>query len=175
MTELVMIEQRRGADDDAPWVIDGGRRVPGRDGNRRLAALEAGLARHERVRVRAADAGDDEVERVLRALHEPGYLAALRDVGTGEPALMPALTAPGLAPDIPVGAGLVAAAHEAVRTAVTAARSVAEGAPLAYAVCRPPGHHAGPAWFGGYCYLNSAAAAARTLQDHGVPRVGILD
>ena len=35
-------------------------------------------------------------------------------------------------------------------------------------VCRPPGHHAGPDWFAGYCYLNTAAAAAQTLRDGGL-------
>ena len=60
---------------------------------------------------------------------------------------------------------LVAAAHEGVRTAITAAERLAAGARFTYAVCRPPGHHAGPDFLGGYCYLNNAAAAVRTLRD----------
>ena len=114
---------------------------------------------------------------MLGALHETTYLDALRRVRQQEqePALMPAFTAPGLEPDIPVGAGLVAAAHEGVRTAITAAQRVAAGAHFAYALCRPPGHHAGPAWLGGYCYLNTAAAATQTLLDAGAGPVGILD
>jgi acetoin utilization deacetylase AcuC-like enzyme len=88
---------------------------------------------------------------------------------------MPAFTAPGLEPDIPVGAGLVAAALEGARTAITAAQRVAAGARFAYALCRPPGHHAGPAWLGGYCYLNTAAAATQTLLEAGAGPVGILD
>jgi acetoin utilization deacetylase AcuC-like enzyme len=43
----------------------------------------------------------------------------------------------------------------------------------AYALCRPPGHHAGPDFMGGYCYLNNAAVAARALSTTG--RVAILD
>ncbi len=39
----------------------------------------------------------------------------------------------------------------------------------------PPGHHAGPAFLAGYCYLNNAAAAVRTLHEEGVRPVGILD
>ena len=73
-------------------------------------------------------------------------------------------------PDIPVSAGLVDAAREGVRTAITAAERLAEGARFTYALCRPPGHHAGPAWFAGYCYLNTAAAAVQVLRNAGVAR-----
>ena len=88
---------------------------------------------------------------------------------------MPELTPPGLPPDIPVSAGLVAAAREGVRTAITAANRLVDGSRFSYALCRPPGHHAGPGWFAGYCYLNSAAAAALTLLEGGIKPVGILD
>jgi acetoin utilization deacetylase AcuC-like enzyme len=44
---------------------------------------------------------------------------------------------------------------------------------LAYALCRPPGHHAGTDFFGSYCYLNHAALAANRLMALG--RVAILD
>lgn len=44
---------------------------------------------------------------------------------------------------------------------------------LTYALSRPPGHHATRTAFGGYCYLNNAAIAARTLRRHG--RVTVLD
>jgi acetoin utilization deacetylase AcuC-like enzyme len=176
MTALLMVRQRRGAGDDgAPWIVAGERRVDGQDHDRRLAALEDGLARHGRVAADEADASDAELHRVLAMLHEADYLDALRRVSAPDPVLMPAYTAPGLEPDIPVGPGLVAAAHEGVRTAITAARRVAAGERFAYAMCRPPGHHAGPAWLGGYCYLNTAAAAVQTLRDAGAGPVGILD
>ena len=45
----------------------------------------------------------------------------------------------------------------------------------AYAICRPPGHHAGPDYCGGFCYLNNAAAAAQYLLLHGMSRVALLD
>jgi acetoin utilization deacetylase AcuC-like enzyme len=170
-----MIEQRRGSGDEAPWVVEGGRRVQGHDHNRRLSELQAGLMRHAGVRVAAADAGDEQVEQVLGTLHEPDYLAALRQVCSNEPVLMPELAAPGLALDIPVRAGLVAAAHEGVRTAITAAQRIVAGARFTYALCRPPGHHAGPGWLGGYCYLNTTTAAALTLCEGGLKPVGILD
>ncbi len=174
MSELLMVEQRRGHDDAAHWIREGGRTVPGQDSNRRLDELRAGLLRHERVRAIAADADDSDLERTLGAMHERAYLDALRGVD-GEPVVMADFAPPGLEPDIPVDAGLVAAAREGVRTAITAAERLACGAHFTYAVCRPPGHHAGPDFLGGYCYLNNAAAAVRTLYEGGVRPVGILD
>jgi acetoin utilization deacetylase AcuC-like enzyme len=52
---------------------------------------------------------------------------------------------------------------------------VAEGVPTAYALCRPPGHHATRAGYGGSCYLNNAAVAAQALREAGHARVGVLD
>jgi acetoin utilization deacetylase AcuC-like enzyme len=175
MSELLMIEQRRGSDDAAHWIREGGRTLAGQDSNRRLDELRAGLVRHGGVRAVAADAGDETLERTLGAMHEPAYLDALRAVGAGAPVVMQDFAPPGLEADIPVGAGLVAAAHEGARTAITAAERLAGGARFTYAVCRPPGHHAGPGFLGGYCYLNNAAAAVRTLCEAGLTPVGILD
>jgi acetoin utilization deacetylase AcuC-like enzyme len=174
VSELVMVEQRRGEDDASHWIREGGRTVPGQDSNLRLDELRAGLARHAGVRAVAADAGDEELERTLGEMHEPAYLAALRGVD-GEPVVIEGFAPPGLSADIPVDAALVAAAHEGVRTAITAARRLAGGAHFTYAVCRPPGHHAGPGFLGGYCYLNNAAAAVRTLREEGIGPVGVLD
>lgn len=47
--------------------------------------------------------------------------------------------------------------------ALSAAEAVRGGAHLAYALSRPPGHHASRDLFGGYCYLNNAALAAETM------------
>jgi acetoin utilization deacetylase AcuC-like enzyme len=175
MTELLMVEQRQGHDDDAFWVREGDRRIPGQDGNQRLDALRAGLVRHSRVRSVAADAADEEVERTLAALHEATYLQALAEVRSEEPVVMLDFAPPGLEPDIPVNASLIAAAREGIRTSITAAERVLEGARFTYAVCRPPGHHAGPAFQAGYCYLNNAAAAVRRLSDGGLKPIGIID
>lgn len=173
--ELLMVEQRRGEGDAALWVREGARRLPGLDSNERLARLHEGLGRHPGVRGVAADAADETVERALAALHEPRYLAALAALGNGEPVVLAEFAPPGLEPDIPVHAGLVAAAREGVRTAITAAELTLAGARFTYAVCRPPGHHAGPAFQAGYCYLNNAAAAVWTLCEGGAGPVGVLD
>jgi acetoin utilization deacetylase AcuC-like enzyme len=175
VSELLMVEQRQGRDDAAHWIREGGETIPGRDSNLRLDELRAGLVRHARVRAVAADAGDEALEWTLGAMHEARYLEALRAVEAGAPVVMPDFAPPGLEPDIPVDSALVVAAHEGVRTAITAAQRLADGARYTYAVCRPPGHHAGPDFLGGYCYLNNAAAAVRTLAEAEVWPVGVLD
>jgi acetoin utilization deacetylase AcuC-like enzyme len=78
-------------------------------------------------------------------------------------------------PGTPIVEGTWEAAVAAAECALTAAAWVAEGARSAYALCRPPGHHAGRATYGGYCYLNNAAVAAQHLRDHGTERVAVLD
>ncbi len=75
----------------------------------------------------------------------------------------------------PIVAGTWDAALAAAQCAMTAAALVAEGDSAAYALCRPPGHHAGRSFYGGYCYLNNAALAAQYLRDHGCARVALLD
>jgi acetoin utilization deacetylase AcuC-like enzyme len=175
MTELLLVEQRAaGEDDGAHWILEGGRILPGADDNRRMDELRRGLLRHAGVRAAAADADSEDVEQTLCVLHDPDYLEALAEVSV-EPVVIPELTPPGLPPDIPVSAGLVEAAREGVRTAISAAELLVDGAHFTYALCRPPGHHAGPTWFAGYCYLNTAAAAVQVLRTAGVRPVGILD
>lgn len=176
MAELLVVEQREGsgADDGAHWILEGGRILPGVDDSRRMAELRRGLLGGSGARAVAADVDDEEVERVLAALHEPRYLEALAEVA-GDPVVLPEWTPPGLKPDIPVSAGLVEAAREGVRTAMAAARRLAAGERFAYALCRPPGHHAGPAWCAGYCYLNTAAAAVQVLREAGMGPIAVLD
>jgi acetoin utilization deacetylase AcuC-like enzyme len=65
------------------------------------------------------------------------------------------------------------AARVAVDVALKGAEELLEGRPVAYALCRPPGHHAGRRVFGGFCYFNNAAIAAQALSREG--RVAVLD
>jgi acetoin utilization deacetylase AcuC-like enzyme len=73
----------------------------------------------------------------------------------------------------PLTPGTWRAALGAASCALAGANALLAGAPVAYALCRPPGHHAGRDFFGGYCYLNNAALAAVRLTSRG--RVAILD
>jgi acetoin utilization deacetylase AcuC-like enzyme len=175
---LVMVEQRQSQTDGdgAPWILDRhGQKMRGHDDRRRTAELRSGLTRHPSVSATASDASAEQVERILDALHAREYLDALRGVSSQEPTIMPEWAPPGLPADSPVWADVVTTAFEGVRTAITAAGRILDGERFTYALCRPPGHHAGPAWLGGYCYLNTAAAAAYTLCDGGVKPVAILD
>lgn len=74
-----------------------------------------------------------------------------------------------------IGPGTWAAARASVDCALTAVDLVLAGEPAAYALCRPPGHHATRSGYGGSCYLNSAALAARALHLAGHERVAVID
>ena len=74
-----------------------------------------------------------------------------------------------------VGPGTWPAARAAVDVALTAVDVVAAGERTAYALCRPPGHHATRSGYGGSCYLNNAAVAAEGLRRAGHERVAVVD
>jgi acetoin utilization deacetylase AcuC-like enzyme len=100
---------------------------------------------------------------------------------------------PGLRADVPpsdidgllgfyamdAGATFVEGTWDAVKAshdvALTAAALVSGGARAAFGLCRPPGHHAGPRFAGGYCFINNAAVAAEWLRGAGAARVSVLD
>lgn len=67
------------------------------------------------------------------------------------------------------------AASWSASAALAAAKAVHQGVPLSYSLSRPPGHHATRSRFGGYCYLNNAAIAARWLGRKRKSRVAVLD
>ena len=75
----------------------------------------------------------------------------------------------------PIVAGTASAARAAVDIGLTALHLVLAGAPIAYGLCRPPGHHAGRNLIGGYCFFNNAAIVAESLVTRGAERVAILD
>jgi len=67
------------------------------------------------------------------------------------------------------------AACTSANVALTAQKLVAGGERAAFALCRPPGHHAHADLFGGYCFFNNAAIVAQAFRDQGAERVAILD
>lgn len=132
-------------------------------------------------------------DRHIKAVHDPALVEYLRracaEVPTGEsvyPYVFP-IRNPGRPPrDLsyragyfcidtftPINRNAFPAARRAVACALTAARLVLEGRRVAYALVRPPGHHAERRVFGGFCYFNNAAVAAQLLSEHGP--VAILD
>jgi acetoin utilization deacetylase AcuC-like enzyme len=75
----------------------------------------------------------------------------------------------------PITAGTWKAARAAADCALTGARLIEGRERSAFALCRPPGHHAARDLYGGYCFLNNAAIAAQRLLDGGAERIAILD
>lgn len=75
----------------------------------------------------------------------------------------------------PLTAGTWEAARWGGACAAAAAGQLLAGARSAFALTRPPGHHAGHDFFGGYCFINNAAVAAQCLRDGGMRKVAVLD
>ena len=75
----------------------------------------------------------------------------------------------------PLMEGTYEAALSSACCAMTAANMVLYGEPAAYALCRPPGHHAGRDFSGGYCYFNNTAIAAKILSVRGPVAVVDVD
>ncbi|WP_430445667.1 MAG: histone deacetylase family protein [Pseudomonas piscis] len=74
----------------------------------------------------------------------------------------------------PVGEWTWRSAYWSAQSAIAGARALLDGEPAAYALCRPPGHHARAEAAGGFCYLNNAAIAAQVLRER-YSRVAVLD
>jgi len=70
-------------------------------------------------------------------------------------------------------AGTYEAALASANCALSAARAVADGERSAFGLCRPPGHHAGKDYAGGYCFINNASVTAHSISSKG--KVALLD
>jgi len=73
----------------------------------------------------------------------------------------------------PISSGTYEAALASTNCALSGAKDILAGAKTSFALCRPPGHHAGRAHCAGYCYINNAAVAANYLSMQN--RTAILD
>jgi acetoin utilization deacetylase AcuC-like enzyme len=139
--------------------------------DRELVDYLAGAWRDWEAAGLVSDPGQEQVVPYVFA--HPGFLAGL------EPAV-PAATwarAGFFAYDTMtlVGPGTWTAARAAVDVALTAVDLVLAGAPVAYACCRPPGHHVTRTAYGGSCYLNNAAVAAAALRAGLGAAVAVID
>jgi acetoin utilization deacetylase AcuC-like enzyme len=139
-------------------------------------------------------------EDKLTRIHAPDYVQFLKDVW---PAWLASdETASNARPDTFVGAGMrrvdtesingklgrysfdstspfVEGSWQAIRTsaniALTGADLIKGGERQAFALCRPPGHHATVNYCGGYCYLNNTALATQSLLDGGAKKIAVVD
>ena len=142
----------------------------------RIERIVAGLRSCEHVRWLSAASAADQAPEIVGRVHSGEYLRFLATASEGPDGevIDARFAEAGVLPDTPVTRGAYAAALRAVASAVAAANELVLGESQAYAVCRPPGHHAGRGFMGGYCFLNNACAAARVLRDAG-KRVGVVD
>jgi acetoin utilization deacetylase AcuC-like enzyme/GNAT superfamily N-acetyltransferase len=132
-------------------------------------------------------------EKHIKAVHNSGFVEYLKKVcahvDPGKsvyPYVFPIRNAARPPKELPIRAGYYCidtftplnenaynAAKRAVDCALTISKLILEGYRLAYALVRPPGHHAERNAFGGFCYFNSAAIAAEYLSKYG--KVAMLD
>jgi acetoin utilization deacetylase AcuC-like enzyme len=181
-----------------------GRLVPCHETVQRLDHVIAELQRRSLGPLCTPDADTPELDDALARLHTPRYLHFIEHAWDEWVAIDPAHAqldalpsvwpAPGMRRDVlpdnfaarmglfsfdagtPLTAGSWTAARAGAACALTAAREVSAGrVRSAFALTRPPGHHAGADFFGGYCFLNNAAVAAQALRDGGAARVAVLD
>ncbi|MES2956691.1 MAG: histone deacetylase family protein [Pseudomonadota bacterium] len=75
----------------------------------------------------------------------------------------------------PISAGTWVAAKAGADAAASAANLLTRGVRSVFCATRPPGHHAGADFMGGYCFINNAAVAAQSLLNRGCTRVAVLD
>jgi len=181
-----------------------GRLVPCHETAERLDHVLAELQRRAMGPLRTPADDIAGLDAALARIHAPRYLdfiehawdewVALDPANAQQDALPSVWPAPGMRFDVlpdnfaarmglfsfdagtPLTAGSWTAARAGAACALTAAREVSSGAVRsAFALSRPPGHHAGADFFGGYCFLNNAALAAQALRDGGAARVAVLD
>jgi acetoin utilization deacetylase AcuC-like enzyme len=176
-----------------------GERVPCFESPARAAFVQQALL----ARGHALRAPDLDARAVLNGVHTPRYLAFLEGAWADWLALDPANADRQPFPSVwpvrtlrsdrepanftarlglysmdngsPLSAGTWAAAKAGADAAVSAAARLAAGERGVFCATRPPGHHAGADFMGGYCFLNNAAVAAQALRYHGCARVAVLD
>jgi acetoin utilization deacetylase AcuC-like enzyme len=176
-------------------IFDGGLRVPYLENTDRMDRILKAL---QNVNWADIQSPTDFGLEPIRAVHDQEYLDFLASAWTEwlatEPTdpstLLPATFALRRHPHKPksllgragyyimdlsacIVAGTYPAALASANCALSAAQAVANGEHSAFALCRPPGHHAGKDYAGGYCFINNASVAANWLSAKGC--IAVLD
>lgn len=141
--------------------------VAGIESEERFPAALAGvhLAKHEGVQIEWSSC-EPAPDDILTTVHDPAYLDRVREMSEAGGGYF--------APDTGLNEHSWDAALLASGAAVGAVESALDGT-AAFAVARPPGHHAGSDYAMGFCLLNHAAVAAEYARSKGAGRVAILD
>ena len=192
--DVIFSDSHRGHDPPFEFAANG--MYPYSEAPGRAEAIRRALAADPRFRFAEPEGFEPGL---LEEIHDPGYLGFLeaiypRWVEAGRPAagvipdsfaLHPQATRPEdllaqpgyycFDAQTPIAAGTRDAAFTSAGCALTAALMLLRGERSAYALCRPPGHHASRSAYGGYCYLNNAAAAASLLVRVSGESLAILD
>lgn len=176
---LSVVEQKAGGM-GTPWITNReGRRAPSNESGARTAQIMAGLDSSRCSLHHVRESQSPAVDVALAACHDPGYLQSLKQCSSelreGEVAMDPRYCRPGEGPHMPIFRGAFEIAYAGAAVALEASQLLLQGVPIAYAACRPPGHHAGPDWLGGYCYLNNAMVAVQNLRGAGRSPLALLD
>jgi len=170
--------------------------IPYPESPARAEAIRSVLAREPWAAFQAPGPLD---ESLLWQVHDADYVALIRgawaawraegNAGDALPGCWPARGRRDLKPariqarlgqaSFDAGTPIMAHTAKAVEAAAAIGQSVGEavagGAPLVFGLCRPPGHHAGRDYMGGYSYFNSAALAVEAMLRAGAARVAMLD
>lgn len=140
----------------SPIIVTSEGNTAGREIEERSQSIIKGLKRLPQCHFSTAQVSDLDVDTILQQIHHQEYLAFLaywnRALFEGKLLFEYPYVDQGIQADTPLFEGVYDLSREGARTAIAAAQQVVKGASLAYALCRPPGHHAGPAWLGGYCF-----------------------
>lgn len=183
----------------ASGVVTGNPEKPERADRLFAAALQAGLEHEQTVGQGLGDQGPaDQGLGVIAAVHTPDYIEFLanahdrwskRPGASAEviPNVHPVRQSSGYPRSVdgqagyhmadtacPISAETWGSVRLSAATAAQAAARVLAGDSAAYALCRPPGHHAYPDMAGGFCYVNNCGVAAQVLRG-AHERVAILD
>ena len=181
---------------DAKAEIFGGELVPPFECPKRAHIIEAAV---RDARLGPIIEPTEHGQAPILAIHDPAYLAFLETaftewraagfLGEALPCAWPARRMTMRCPEhidgkigyyassgeTPITETTFEAARIAADVALSAADLLLAGEPAAFALCRPPGHHAAFDLFGGYCFLNNAAIAAQHLRAEGAGRIAVLD
>ena len=141
--------------------------MPFAEGPERIANIRAVLERAPSAHRFRWHEGRPATDAEITRFHTPEYLRMLEDAdATGRWLTDTTCLPAGGMRAVRAGAGTVLAASEAILTGQTR---------MAYALVRPPGHHAARDVADGYCFLNGVAMAAERARAAGCARVAVVD